>query len=519
MLERIIRYEAVHEIQGWDDLRRRVQPSDRRCFGFFHPSLIDEPLIFVEVALTREIPASIQSLLAEERAILPAKEATTAVFYSISNCQQGLRGVSFGNFLIKQVVEELSRELPGLQTFVTLSPAPGFAGWLDRVQADPAAAGLAGLDLEPLQALRTRAGTTMRRWPSGCKPILLALAATYYLRAKGGGGKPIDPVARFHLGNGARLERLNWLGDISPKGLREAHGLMVNYLYDLRFIEANHEAFANEGTVVACESRPATPACDPACPGDRRMNENLFEIFRRSFPADLGRVFLERPDGSVLSYADLLDLSGRVAQVLKDLGVKPGDRVAAQVEKSAEALMVYLGALRAGAVYLPLNTAYTAGEVRYFLGDAEPTLFVCRPGARRRRWRRWAAELGVPHVLTLGEHGDGSLWAKVPAAVAGDVDVPRGKDDLAAFLYTSGTTGPLQGCHAQPRQPRLQRGDAARCLAVHRRRPAAARAADLPHPRPVRRHQHHADGRRLADLSAALRPRRHDAAAAEGDRR
>ena len=137
MLERIIRYEAVHEIQGWDDLRRRVQPPDRRCFGFFHPSLIDEPLIFVEVALTRETPASIQSLLAEERAILPAKEATTAVFYSISNCQQGLRGVSFGNFLIKQVVEELSRELPGLQTFVTLSPAPGFAGWLDRAQADP----------------------------------------------------------------------------------------------------------------------------------------------------------------------------------------------------------------------------------------------------------------------------------------------------------------------------------------------------------------------------------------------
>ncbi len=128
MLERIIRYEAVHEIQGWDDLRRRVQPSDRRCFGFFHPSLIDEPLIFVEVALTREIPDSIQTLLAEERAILPAKEATTAVFYSISNCQQGLRGVSFGNFLIKQVVEELSRELPGLQTFVTLVPGAGLRG-------------------------------------------------------------------------------------------------------------------------------------------------------------------------------------------------------------------------------------------------------------------------------------------------------------------------------------------------------------------------------------------------------
>ncbi len=174
------------------------------------------------------------------------------------------------------------------------------------------------------------------------------------------------------------------------------------------------------------------------------MNENLFETFRRSFPVDLGRTFLERPDGSLLSYADLLDLSGRVAQVLKDLGVQPGDRVAAQVEKSAEALLVYLGALRAGAVYLPLNTAYTAGEVRYFLGDAEPTLFVCRPELQAQM-DSLARELGVPHLETLGEHGDGSFWARVQAAVAADVDVPRSKDDLAAFLYTSGTTGRSKG--------------------------------------------------------------------------
>lgn len=174
------------------------------------------------------------------------------------------------------------------------------------------------------------------------------------------------------------------------------------------------------------------------------MNENLFEIFRRGFPADLGRVFLERPDGSVLSYGDLQDLSGRVAQVLKDLGVRPGDRVAAQVEKSAEALLVYLGALRAGAVYLPLNTAYTVGEVRYFLGDAEPALFVCRPELDEQM-TALGRELGVPHVLTLGEHGDGSLWARVQSAVAGDVDVPRSADDLAAFLYTSGTTGRSKG--------------------------------------------------------------------------
>jgi malonyl-CoA/methylmalonyl-CoA synthetase len=174
------------------------------------------------------------------------------------------------------------------------------------------------------------------------------------------------------------------------------------------------------------------------------MNANLFEIFRRSFPADLDRAFLERPDGSRLNYGDMLDLSGRVAQVLKDLGVKPGDRAAAQVEKSAEALLVYLGALRAGAVYLPLNTAYTVGEIRYFLGDAEPTLFVCRPELQSQL-ETLAQELGVSHVLTLGEQGDGSLWAKVQAAVAADVDVPRGKDDLAAFLYTSGTTGRSKG--------------------------------------------------------------------------
>jgi malonyl-CoA decarboxylase len=265
ILERIIRYEAVHEIRGWDDLRRRVQPMDRRCFGFFHPSLIDEPLIFVEVALTREIPSSIQSLLAEERELVPVGEATTAVFYSISNCQPGLRGVSFGNFLIKQVVEELSRDLPSLKTFVTLSPAPGFAAWLGRALEDPAAGGVVvGLDPSPLHALRTPGWHADPNLAESLRPTMLNLAAVYYLRAKGPGGKLADPVARFHLGNGARLERLNWLGDTSPKGLREAHGLMVNYLYDLRFIEANHETFADEGTVVASDAvRRHLPASVP----------------------------------------------------------------------------------------------------------------------------------------------------------------------------------------------------------------------------------------------------------------
>jgi malonyl-CoA decarboxylase len=253
ILERIIRYEAVHTINGWDDLRRRLQPPDRRCYAFFHPSLVDEPLIFVEVALTSGIPGSIQEILAEDRAVLLPEQATTAVFYSISNCKPGLKGVSFGNFLIKQVAQDISRDVPSLKAFVTLSPAPGFAHWLKRVAADPNAAGLANFDPAPLAPLKQKDWHCDPAVSSALRPIILGLAAFYYAHAKTTRGKPIDPVARFHLGNGARLERLNWLGDTSPKGIREAEGLMVNYLYDLRFIEENHEAFANSETVVVSD--------------------------------------------------------------------------------------------------------------------------------------------------------------------------------------------------------------------------------------------------------------------------
>jgi malonyl-CoA decarboxylase len=253
ILEKIIRYEAVHEIQGWDDLRRRLEPADRRCFAFFHPSLIDEPLIFVEVALTREIPGHIQNLIGGQPPAPqePGAPPTTAVFYSISNCQEGLRGISFGNFLIKQVVEELVREQPQLKTFVTLSPVPHFARWLDRVTADEAARIVTEKDRVALQMLSDPGWIDDPEEAEQLESTLLALAAHYFLHAKSQDNRPIDPVARFHLGNGARLERINWLGDISEKGLREAHGLMVNYLYELKDIERNHEAFANEGEVVA----------------------------------------------------------------------------------------------------------------------------------------------------------------------------------------------------------------------------------------------------------------------------
>ena len=246
ILEKIIRYEAVHAIQGWQDLRGRLEPEDRRCYAFFHPQLADEPLIFVEVALTRDIPAAIAPLITTERAIVPAEEAATAVFYSISNCQRGLAGISFGSFLIKQVVEELRRELPGLKTFVTLSPVPGFAAWLGEAGDKALPASLRAA----LEGLKNPSWHDDEALAARLREPFLKAAAFYLVRARNGRGKVIDPVARFHLGNGARLERLNFLGDRSPRGLRHAYGLMVNYLYDLEAIENNHEAFFERGTVA-----------------------------------------------------------------------------------------------------------------------------------------------------------------------------------------------------------------------------------------------------------------------------
>jgi malonyl-CoA decarboxylase len=255
ILEKIIEYEAVHEIDGWDDLRRRLNPADRRCFGFFHPSLIDEPLIFVEVALTDHVAEDIQSLLAPAA---PSKAGdgplpTTAVFYSISNCQDGLRGVSFGNFLIKQVVDELKKEFDSLKTFVTLSPVPRFAGWLEAVKKGEVSNGLELNEAERavLARLDEPLWWEQREDDEELRELVMALAAHYFLEAKGPTARPVDPVARFHLGNGARLEKINWLADTSIRGLRQSHGLMVNYLYDPREIETNHEAFANLGQIAA----------------------------------------------------------------------------------------------------------------------------------------------------------------------------------------------------------------------------------------------------------------------------
>jgi len=254
ILEKIIAYEAVHEIRGWDDLRRRLDPRDRRCSAFFHPALVDEPLIFVEVALMRDIPDAISTVLDGRRDDDGAAPAT-AVFYSISNCQEGLKGISFGNFLLKQVAEDLVRDTPSLKTFVTLSPAPSFARWLDRALATEGDGLVSAEQREVLARLRdprwVEVAAKDGHGAEGLKSTLLSLAAHYFLVAKSADDRPVDPVARFHLGNGARLERLNWLGDTSERGLREGHGLMVNYCYDLGEIERNHEAYAQDGTVAA----------------------------------------------------------------------------------------------------------------------------------------------------------------------------------------------------------------------------------------------------------------------------
>ncbi|MBI3453296.1 MAG: malonyl-CoA decarboxylase [Rhodospirillales bacterium] len=262
ILEKLIAYEAVHAIRGWDDLRRRLA-RDRRCFAFFHPALPDEPLIFVEVALVRGMSAAITPLIESPSALIDEPAADTAIFYSISNCQPGLRGISFGNFLIKQVVSDLSREFPKLMTFATLSPIPGFRAWVERRFGEGAPDMLAASDREKLREATGRpaskglvkallADSSWIRHPAlnaALQGPLMRLCAEYLIDVRGKEG-PADSVARFHLGNGARIERLNWLADVSAKGLHQSYGLMVNYLYDPADIEANHEAFVREGRVA-----------------------------------------------------------------------------------------------------------------------------------------------------------------------------------------------------------------------------------------------------------------------------
>ena len=276
LLEKLVQYEAVHRIRTWRDLKNRLD-SDRRCYAFFHPRMPDEPLIFVEVALVKGLADSVQRLLDEKAPVLDPKEADTAIFYSINNCQRGLDGISFGNFLIKRVVELLGRELPNVKNFATLSPIPGFSRWLGERLADPGAklvtddegtalraaappelgagaeGGTAVVAAETpaetlVRILKRRGWTRDDRIAKAVEPVLTRLCAGYLFNESARGGKRArDPVAHFHLSNGARIERINWRGDISEKGLRESAGLMVNYLYDPGRIEDYHEEYVGEG--------------------------------------------------------------------------------------------------------------------------------------------------------------------------------------------------------------------------------------------------------------------------------
>lgn len=254
LLEKIIQHEAVHAIDGWGDLRRRLQP-DRRCFAFFHPQLPSEPLIFVEVALVPEMPSAIAPLI--DKASQPAepKQFKVATFYSISNCQPGLRGVSLGNFLIKRVAERLHAELPSIRTFCTLSPIPGFVQWLDDTQAatlPPSIQQKTETARKVLSGDGNQFSERIATWKPGTaspadRKALLALASIYLRMVS-----PTvagDPVAKFHLGNGARLQRINWAADLSNNGIRQSCGMMVNYLYDLDKVEDYHERFL-DGEVV-----------------------------------------------------------------------------------------------------------------------------------------------------------------------------------------------------------------------------------------------------------------------------
>ncbi|MEO0343529.1 MAG: malonyl-CoA decarboxylase family protein [Pseudomonadota bacterium] len=236
VLEKLIKYEAVHQIDSWAALRQRTEPADRRCFGYFHPAMPDEPIIFVQVALGPEVPNAIAGILTHDREVCPPEDAKVATFYSISNCQDGLAGISFGNFLIKQVVKFLQLEFEGLETFVTLSPIPGLSNWASDVFASDSFAS---------------------------DPLAVQQAAAYFLtEIKGRGQEPADPVARFHLSNGARIHAVHADADLSEKGVSQSYGAMVNYLYELPEISKNHHDFATDGRIV--RSKPVTQLASAA---------------------------------------------------------------------------------------------------------------------------------------------------------------------------------------------------------------------------------------------------------------
>ncbi|MFJ9127630.1 AMP-binding protein [Streptomyces sp. NPDC102340] len=456
----LLRGERVHPMASEAELRRRIEPEDRRVYAFFHPAIGDVPLIFVEVALVRGLPDSIAPLLEPGPALSPA-DADTAALYSINNALDGLAGVSFGSFLIKQVIEQVGEQLPHLTRFATLSPIPGFRAWLEaRAEREPELASLAA-ELSNPDAIDDA---------ESIRPRLLPVLARYVVAERRLDGRPLDPVARFHLGNGAAAWQLDWPANSSPEAWRQSYGAMINYRYEPDQLERRHEDFVRRGAVAVGgpleEDFPQHEALhnqaahnqaphDPASVGTEKGTTPMstqtspstatapFRTIHRSFVEQTelrpDKALFELPDGRSVTYRETADLVRRIAARLVADGVTPGDRVAMQVDKSVEAIALYLATLRIGGVFLPLNTAYTGAEIDYFIGDAKPRVLVCPPQRRADHAHREGPDLVVE---TLGTAGDGSLLEgdahhdDVHEAAAGDP---------AAILYTSGTTGRSKG--------------------------------------------------------------------------
>jgi len=437
ILERIMAYESVHPMQGWEDLRRRLAAHDRRIYAFFHPSTGDEPLIFVEVALTHGVPETIAAILEAPIDSAPVTMAAdTAVFYSINNSLAGLKGVSFGNFLIKQVVVELISENPHLNRFVTLSPAPFFSRWLTSLE-DPRARAL-------VQALQNEDWQNNPEHIARMRPQLESFAAYYFVHAKNERGQPLDPVARFHLGNGASAWKVNWPADQSPHALKTAYGLMINYLYEPEAIEMQHERFVRDNHVAhgpSLESSLVNFTMEQQ-QGLSPTFATIYENFLKKAKQYPDKTLFERPGKADISYADFQTQVHKLATILSDLGVQTGDKIAAQVPKSPESIALYLGCLQIGAIFLPLNPAYTDEEIDYFIADATPKLFVVAPEKLVHWGARGATNMKIE---SLGASGEGSLMDLVSQAQPCFEHYPCKENDRAAILYTSGTTGRSKG--------------------------------------------------------------------------
>jgi acyl-CoA synthetase (AMP-forming)/AMP-acid ligase II len=439
----VLRGEQVHPMADRGELRRRLEPEDRRVYAFFHPATGDVPLIFVEVALVRGLPDSMAPLLEPGPALDPA-QADTAALYSINNALDGLAGVSFGSFLIKQVIEQVGEQLAHLTQFATLSPIPGFRRWLeDQAGRDP-----------ELQALATELAVFDVAVPDvgaaradRIRPRLFAALTRYITVERRDDGRPLDPVARFHLGNGAAAWRLNWPANNTPEAWRQSYGAMINYRYEPELLERRHEDFVRHRTVAVDgplraaqalrtgkNERGTTPMGTPTAP-----LPTIHRAFAEQVARHPDKALFELPDGRSISYRETDRVVARIAARLVADGVVPGDRVAMQVDKSPEAIALYLATLRVGGVFLPLNTAYTGAEMEYFIGDAEPRVLVCSPQRHAEHTHHEGTGLVVE---TLGTDGDGTL---LDGEDHHDDLYEATADEPAAILYTSGTTGRSKG--------------------------------------------------------------------------